>query len=54
MTVQKKFLGYMRDIACEGCINFVEEKCTMDHKITVETKLFFCKQFVDKNVIYDM
>ena len=50
----KKFLGYMKDIACKGCINFENNKCFINHKITIETKVFYCKSYVDKSIIYSI
>lgn len=54
MPIKKKFLGYMKDIVCEGCLNFTENKCFINHKIIIHTKIFFCKQYINENVIYNM
>lgn len=50
----KKFLGYMKDIVCKGCINLEKDKCFVGYKITIKSKLFFCKSYVNKNIIFEM
>lgn len=50
----RKFLGYMKEIVCEGCINFTDNKCYLNYQITIDTKIFFCKSYINNNVIFNM